>query len=284
VTVIPGDFSATLRYHATAEPDTLLADLDKLRDRRRAAQAQRWTLVALPIGWGGLGLLAAIALGGGFLYFLAIVWAIGGFVWYSYLDADLARQILEVRRLKTARALVRALACDVGPGDKLELMIRFGPYNDPAFRVGDEKGAAASFCHPWLEAKGRFADGTRFEVGIELHAKRKERSKRKGRKKIKEDLCEHVWVVLRPDALPDGTEAGWPARVRRASLPGTSYIHRAEVKKDRVALEVRTQHHVRVTDKGAVLVGKDIETELCGPHHVLKPLLGAYTALATKGA
>jgi hypothetical protein len=231
----------------------------------------------------GLGLLTAIALGGGFLYFLAVVWAIGGFVWYSYLDSDLARQVLEVRRLKTARALVRAVACDVCPGETLELMIRFGPYNEPAYCLIAEK-SRNTYCHPWLEARGRFADGTRFEVGIELHAKRKERSKRKGRKKVKEDLCEHVWVVLRPDALPDGTEAGWPARVKRASLPGAVRVHKAEVKKDRVALEVRTQHHVRVTDKRAVLVGKDIETELCGPHHVLKPLLGAYTALATKGA
>ena len=28
--MIPGDFSATLRYHDTAEPDTLLADLERL--------------------------------------------------------------------------------------------------------------------------------------------------------------------------------------------------------------------------------------------------------------
>jgi hypothetical protein len=283
VTVIPSDFSATLRYHATAEPDTLLADLDRLRDHRRSAQARRWSLLALPISWGVLGLLAAIALGGGFLYFLAFIWAIGGFVWYSYLDADLARQVLEVRRLKTARALVRALACDVEPGEKLELMIRFCPYHDPAYCLTAEK-SGNTYCHPWLEAKGRFADGTRFEVGVELHAKRKEKSKTKGRKKIKEDLCEHVSVMLRPDALPEGTEADWPARVRRASLPGAVRVHKAEVKKGRVALEVRTTRHVRVTDKGAVLVGKDIEKQLCGPHHVLKPLLAAYSALAAKGA
>ncbi|MGL4551538.1 MAG: hypothetical protein ACRC33_10155 [Gemmataceae bacterium] len=285
----PADFPATLRYHATAEPDTLLADIEGLRRFSDGVRARRWRLTALPLLWIVAGVVAASYAGGGGWYVGACAWGIGGLILYTVLDADLARLVLEARRLKTARALVRALACDVAPGDPVELSIQFGPYHAEAFRFPDAVRGYPTFAFtqyrlPWLAARGRLADGTRFEVGVELHATRKVRAKTKGRKKVKEALSERVRVELRPDALPAGTEAGWPDRVRRARLPGTVHVHRARVRDGRVALEVRTARQTRVTDKGTVIVGKDVEKQLCGPRHVLDPLLAAYGALAAKGA
>ena len=57
---------------------------------------------------------------------------------------------------------------------------------------------------------GTLADGTRLSLTSDLVARRKERRKTKGRKKIKEDLCEHVVLTLR----------GRPAAGRAAALAG----------------------------------------------------------------
>jgi hypothetical protein len=109
---------------------------------------------------------------------------------------------------------------------------------------------------------------------------RKERAKTKGRKKIKEAFHEQITVTIRPPVLPEPTAQRWPERMRAAKLSYNTHLHRAQARGGRLQVVVRTMQALRVTNKGTVEVGRDLDSKLAGKDCVLMPLLAAYHALA----
>jgi hypothetical protein len=192
------------------------------------------------------------------------------------------RMILDERRRKLARAAVRCLGCDLPAGGKLDLAVDFNRYTDSRYQTNSGSAgrySTSDYRQPWLAVGGALADGARLELTADLVARRKERGKTKGRKKVKEDLCEHVVLSLRVPSLPPQTPERWPELVRKQPMPPGAFLHRAMVKQDRLTVEVRTHRQVRVTDKGSVLNGGDIEGRLANRHTLLIPVLAAYHAL-----
>lgn len=280
--MVPTDFNRTLRYQAVADPASLLTDLKALRQGSQGAQSTRWLLVLLLIAWIVGSVIVGLVLAGSLFLFIAIPSGLLGAVVYWIVDAGYARLVLDERRLRLAAKAVRALACDLPPDGKLDLTVQFGPYNEAHYRTGEVPATnynGTAYRLPWLRARGTLADGTKVELSTDLIARRKERTKTKGRMKVKEDLCEHVALVLRPKALPPEAKVRWPDLVRGGRLPATMRIQRAKVMDGQVILELRTFRQVRVTDKGTVLAGADAEQKLCDADGLLMPMLAAYRAL-----
>jgi hypothetical protein len=280
--MINPNFRDTLRYHCRAEPSTLLGDLKELRVRSEAARTRRkvwiWSLVAWLIAcfyFCAMTANALVCLG----VFLGLVGLIAGIV----LIKRAGRMILPERRRKLAVAVVRALACDLRPGGKIELGVNFHDYHQPYFQsVTSPLGAytASIYRLPWLEVSARLAGGSQVMLGLELVCRRRERSKTKGRKKIKEEMRERVIVTIRVPRMPDGAAERWPEQMRSLPLPPSTTLHRARVKNDQLSLELRTFRQVRVTNKGSVVSGADIDDRLANRHTLLMPMLAAYQALA----
>ncbi len=281
--MINADFRDTRRYHGQAEPADLLADLKELGRRSELARSRRilWIVLlvlsvlmtffscplTLLVPWVALALLAGLV---GAVVFAVLIYRAG-------------RVVLDERRRKLAAVVVRALACDLPPAGTIDLAVDFNDYQQARFLTDQGQVPnylATSYRQPWLAVSARLADGTRLELGADLVARRKERAKSKGRKKIKEDLCEHVRLSLQVPALPAGAAERWPQHLRAAPLPEGAHLQRALVKKDRLLVEVQTHRHVRVTNKGSVTAGADIESRLANRHTLLMPVLAAYHALA----
>jgi hypothetical protein len=210
------------------------------------------------------------------------LYAIAGGIPFGILISNAGREIIDDRRRKLAMVVVRHLACDLPRNGKLELEVDFNSckrnqHLTDTWKLGTY--SASAYRQPWLFVGGTLADGTRFALAASLLARYKERSKTKGRKKVKEDLCEHVELMLRLPSLPPALPQRWPDLARSAPMPPGAFVHRALVKKDRLTLHVRTHRQVRVTDKGTVLSGGDIETRLANRHTLLAPLLAAYHGL-----
>lgn len=281
--MIEASFRSKLRYRQKATPARLLEDLRGLaklaqqarRNRRLAIIA---TCVLIPAGILAYGVLV----GGKFLWVVAILWIVACALVCGLVAARCGRLVLDERRRSLAVRVVRALECDLAPGAKLELGIDFNPYHHRNYLVNTwslTATRASLYRQPWLVVMGRLGDGTRLELWSDLVARRKERSKTKGRKKVKEDLHEHIRLSLRPASPPAGA-ARWPDLVRRSQLPLGVYCHRAAHKGQYLRLELKTHRLVRVTNKGAVESGGDIDSRLANCHHVLGPMLAAYDALA----
>jgi hypothetical protein len=280
--VIPKDFTIKLRYRCKDEPAILLVDLDELGHRSEAARARRkWWWAALAV-WMVVGIAAVAALGGGAWCFAGIVYGITGACIFGVLIVWASHEIIDERRRKLAMVAVRHLACDLPPGSKLDIEVNFNPHKAKAYQTSTGKlnaYSASAYCQPWLSVAGMLADGTVFGLTAEMLARYKERSKTKGRKKVKEDLSEQVLLTLRVPWLPPTAPDRWPALVQAAPMPPGAFVHRALVKDGHLSLTVRTHRHVRVTDKGSVISGADIETKLANRHTLLAPLLAAYHAL-----
>jgi hypothetical protein len=278
--MIPPDFRTTLRYQSKDDPASLVADLDELHARSEAACSRRNWLVALLVFW----IIACILLGlvgqtPGFIVpavFLGIV----GIIVFAVLIYRASQEILDERRRKLARVVVRHLGCDLRPGGKLELSVDFNDYCDSRYLTQTQASGEASFYQqPWLTVSGTLADGASLELSTDLVARRKERIKRQGTRKIKEDLCEHISLTLRTASLPQAAAQRWPDLVRAQPMPPGAQLHRALVKQDRLFVEVRTQRQLRITHKGSVIHGGDVETKLANHHTLLVPVLAAYQAL-----
>lgn len=285
--MIPTNFSGSLRYLVEAEPTTLLADLEALAKHSADAQARRGWFIALVFISIGAGIIAASTLSGGLIP--GIILGIAGAILFGVLAHLESRQILDERRRKLAKSVVRALACDLPPEGKLELGIDFNNYHHEKYRERTWQVnlyTAAQYRLPWLVIRCKLMNGTRLELWTDHIVSRKERSKTKGRKKIKEDIYEHIRLTVCPAALPDQAEKVWPEYMRTRALPPGTYLHEARVKKNTLYLEVKTQRQVRVTNKGVVESGKDVEKNLANHHTILAPLLGAFDALQAcrKGA
>jgi hypothetical protein len=280
--VIPKDFSSTLRYRRKDEPAILLSKLDELGQRSEEAKVRRRWWVAALVLWMVVGLCGVIAAGGNAWCIVGVLYAIAGGIVFGLLIHKASRQILDDRRRKLAKVVLGPLACDLPRAGKLELEVDFNPWKAKHYQRETWKltaYSATAYCHPWLTVRGTLADGARFELTTDLLARCKERSKSKGRKKVKEDLCEQVSLTLRVPSLPPAAPQRWPDLVQAAPMPPGAFVHRAVVKDDRVTLTVRTHRHVRVTDKGTVISGADVETKLANRHTLLAPLLAAYHAL-----
>lgn len=279
--MIDPSFSSTLRYQARAEPAALLADLKELRLLSAQARGRRkvwivclvsFLLFAVVVGLAtqGMGFLVTIPLG----VVAAIV--------FGVLIHRAGKMILDEHRRKLAVAVVRALACDVPPGGKMELTLDFSDYRQDRHRTSSGTAgnySASAYRQPWLAVTTRLADGVQVELGADLVARVKERAKTKGRKKVKEDLCEHVSVSLRLPRLPERAAERWPELLKRTPMPEGAYLHRALVKGERLGVEVRTHRRVRVTNKGSVVSGGDVAQSLASRDTLLFPVLAAYAAL-----
>jgi hypothetical protein len=281
--VINPDFRDTLRYHGRTEPATVLADLKELRQRSETARERRRLWIICLVVALVTDVIVCIALHATATTVAGVFAGVVAAIVFGVLISRAARMTLDDRRRKLAVAVVRALGCDLPPGASLEVSIDFNKYHQDRFRTGSGQAAnyqVSSYRQPWLAVAARLADGSEVELATELVARRKERAKTKGRKKIKEELSEHVRLAIRVAALPAGAEQRWPERLRAAVLPEGAYLHRALVKKDRLALEMRTHCQVRVTNKGSVTAGADAESRLANRHTLLMPVLAAYHALA----
>jgi hypothetical protein len=281
------DFRSTLRYHARAEPATLLDDFKELHIL--SMTAKRWSTI-----WGvstGVWIVASIILlvvvanvpdhAGGWI-FLCIVGGLGGGITLGILTHRAIKSILVERRRKLAAAVVRALGCDVPPGGELEVTLDFADYHNPKYRTQSWQLTTyqtSQYRQNWLTVFGKLADGTSLQVDADLVAIRKERAKTKGRKKIKEDLCEHIKLSFRVKEFPAQSEERFSELLRKHHMPQGARLHRSAVKNGRLMVEVRTHRHVRVTNKGTVVSGGDIEKNLATHHTLLMPLLATYRAL-----
>jgi hypothetical protein len=279
--VIDPKFHSTQRYHDCAEPAALLADLKELRRRSEAARRRRKVLIACLVIFLVLDLVVCLSTGG-----LACIGGIpAGILAAVFLGIGIyraSRMILDERRRKLAVAVVRALACDVPPRGKMDLSVAFGKYQQDRHRTTSGPAgnySSSAYRQPWLAVTTRLADGSQVELGADLVARVKERAKTKGRKKVKEDLCEHVSLSLRVPRLPERAAQRWPELLKRAPMPEGAYLHRALVKGERLGVEVRTHRQVRVTNKGSVVSGGDVEQRLAGRDTLLMPVLAAYAAL-----
>jgi hypothetical protein len=278
-------FPSTSHYKGNAEPATLLAQLGALVRSSGEARKRRpflagglvvalaFTALFAVLAVNAAGPLPLLAAGGGLAGACAAVLAV--------LLVRANARIVDERRAGLAAAVVRCLACDLPPGGGLEVQVDFTGYHDAKFRTAAWPGGFGTqeYRQPWLGVAGRLADGGRLKLQATLVVRRKERLKKKGRKKIKEDLCEHVTLALRHRALPPAAPARWPDLVRSRPLPPGALLRRAGVKHNRLTVEVRTQRCVRVTNKGTVTSGHDAEKRLASRHTLLAPMLAAYHAL-----
>jgi hypothetical protein len=280
--VIPANFRSTLRYQCKSDPATLIADLEELAKRSlTATNRRRIAFVALVAGAAG-GILVSV-LGHSVLWHVTggVLTAVGVVLIVVFIER-VSRWIIDVNRCKLAAAVVRGLACDLPPNGKLDATVDFNAYTSKQYRTETSSPAgngASAYRQGWLAVAGVLADGTHLALSSDLVARRKERRKSKGRMKVKEDLCQHVALTLRVRSLPVSAPTRWPELVRSRPMPPGVRVHRAGVKEDRLTLEVRTQRHVRITNKGIVVTGRDIEERVASRHAVLAPMLAAYHAL-----
>jgi hypothetical protein len=271
--MLPADFSSTLRYRAAAEPATLLADLEALRRHSQAAVARKKRIFYT------FALLTAMTL---IIPPLALVVVLIGYWFHS----RAGRQVLDPRRLTLAEGVIRALECDAPPGAALELAIDFSPFTDPRHRVRTwtlPRYAASLYRAGWLSVSGKLADGSKLELQAEYVVTHKERKKTKGRKKTKESVHEGFHVAVRPAAAPALSAEEWNKRARRQPLPPGAHLHAAKVRNGRLLIEFRTRRGVRVTDKGSVLSGSDLDAKLAGRDVPLACLLCTYGAFRPRG-
>jgi hypothetical protein len=282
--VINPNFHETLHYHSRAEPASVLADLKELK--RLSARARAWkpVLTVGLVAWLTVAVVACVAAGMGIVCVAGALWFVAGIILFSILTHRNNRMILPERRRRLAVTVVRALACDLPPAGVVELGLDFGDYVKDRFKTDSHKllsgGDVSTYHQPWLEVTAALADGSLVTLGLDLMCRRKERTKSKGRKKIKEAMSEHVVLTIRAPDLSEQAGHRWPERVRAAPLPRSVSLRRAVVKKDRLCLEVRTPKQVRVTNKNSVVTGADVDDQLANEHTLLMPVLAAYQALA----
>jgi hypothetical protein len=280
--VIDPNFRATLRYQCRGEPATVLADLKELRQRSEHARTMKTAWIVGLVAWAIVCIVTALAAGP--LAVVVVLVGLAGAVVLGVLIWRASQMILTERRRKLAVAVVRALACDLPHKGEIDLALHLGDYHDDRFRIGSRNvpsyHSAAVYCQVWLRVTAVLANGLEVALRVDLLAQRKERTKTKGRKKIKEAFSEHVHLTVRVPSLSEQAAQRWPERVRSAALPAGARLHRAVVKKDRLCLELRTDQQVRVTNKGSVVSGADADTRLANRHTLLMPVLAAYHALA----
>lgn len=188
-----GRFKSTLVYDKQGPAETLMADVQSLRefDKQSEASVKTYkiiTLVSVLAFAAGIGLTILTASPLCLVVALAgIVGAItGGVLWARGAKFDLAN-----KRYELFGELVRLLSRDMAKDAPLTAALDLAPANDARKKVSEGEAGVwkvTYFVDPWLKLSGRFADGTSFQIALteKFQARGKWKRSRSGKNKYKQ--------------------------------------------------------------------------------------------------
>jgi hypothetical protein len=245
-------FKRTLRYQRIASPAQIVADLDELRlfDRGHEALERRWrrlfiaALVALFLSL-FIGLRVGLAGGGGAIGFLPLALAVLAVVaavrWRRWAKFNLADE--RYQALATLCGLVRA---DMPSDGTLDVSLDFSRTERADLMQGERargRWKCKLYVQPWLRARGRFVDGTRFDIRASERLEvrtcwaRGRSGKTKHKRKVKGGAVLDVSLAPKTEAGRAGDLAAQgPALQQAVKLPPEARLVRGQAAADHLEL------------------------------------------------
>jgi hypothetical protein len=191
-------FKSTLVYEALGSATALLADLEQIRefDRQSEVRLRMWkilTAVSTLVLVGGTALALAGAFGpkpGGNILGACVLFGGLGLVTGIVLWVRGARLDLADRRYELFGELTRLLSHDMEKDGQIAVALDLARTNDRRKKTGTGKVRDWNvdyYQDPWLRLRGRFLDGTKFQITIieKLQARSKWKRSRSGKNKYK---------------------------------------------------------------------------------------------------
>jgi hypothetical protein len=263
------------KYQQNALPTVIVSELEKLfaSDKVVERKIKIYTgslIISIILTIIGFILIPVIIIG-----IIALIISIVQLVRYR-------KQNIEDRKLLTGLKLAQILGIDLKKNSPLDISISFDNYLEHGKPLRGNK-SLGKYLVTWLQAHGRLADSTVFDLKVHQKVSRKERRKRKYTK-VKEVFNEIVSLNLRPisedfpklDQYPQALQKQRQQTINMGKKVYPLDIRRAVVRNGTIRLMATARPYMKVTGRGVQENGKE---NLVDGDTLLLFIIEAYAAL-----
>lgn len=194
---------------------------------------------------------------------------------------------LDNRKVDCVVRLLRMLRADTPRDADLTLELDLRPYKDGGQKLDEEGGGFGNpkrirYQHAWLTLSGSLADGTRYKLGVTENVARKEKPKRKGRVKVKEQTRGTIQLQLRLKASRYGDAAVIAQQLQQLAPRPPLALREVKGSGPSLMASFVTAPHVKITARRGS--GETGEENLISSDALLAAMLWAYDGIGRTGS